>query len=1242
MRTKKYLCLVLATCLNGMLLQAATSTYCDYLITQSRKDISEVPNSGAYMTVRSVYAVNDAAQVSVIGVRFSLKPYGTLPRAEWRQAIRNLTMTVGGMVQDGFEDACTFEYTAGSPEQTIWFPSGYAVGDELTINVLGWRTRVDGDPDGVGDGNAYIMTAGYTYVLGDVCGADDAGSAPVITSASLAQNSSTKVKIRVEASDNGGVDAPAYYSVEMDGHTYYRTLDAEGTLTIEGLTPKTVYTATIKAWDVAGNSSSAQTLKFRTTPLPTSEFCSTLIMDNNAAVSSYAYLTLSNIYDENKDVIGVIFELTPYAGYPRAEFRQWPSDLAIDGTPITPPAGNVPAAATKIAVTFGAAYPTGSVLTWSKLQWRTRNGEDPEGVGNSNAWNDKTAYSYTLGATCQENYISADIDGNTTCEGSPTVLTAVGFGNAVDGFEWYENIPSEGNNFTLIPGETSDQLTVVPDLKLKRYRAKHGAVESVAFELQGVVCCSTDDANYRVLWKEDFGTVAANKRVSNQYVVGHSFHDLVYTNGVINSNYSCLYDGMYAVVSNSSSANQNLPWPAGKTDHTGNTNGGYLIINVGEPNTSGTEFEQQILQVDVKEKFCEGLWYNFSMWATQISTYGKHPSSFILRIVELTTSGAEGPIIGEITTGEMEVFAMDRWVNYAISVSPGESVPGLRIKVYNLGLSGEGNDLAIDDLQFTSCAPVVSLYTDPGHTSTDIEIECGQKAHLYTEFDGLSSRYFSGTPYYLWQQSLDEGATWTTIANQADLDEYEAFAAKKEGTLFRCIVAGGPKLAEALAAGEELSDCDLYVITNTVRVTCDGGCQIPEVALDPESTILCGGGDAAFTLTVNGSDPIDQVVWEYQHEGAGWTTAETVNNPSSRTLTNTVAGVTASVLVRATVTSGTCPSVVNGSVRYVDAAPSPVVDNLERCMDAQASQAFQASIPASCDLVWYDAQTAVTPLTAVPTTSLATPGVYSAWVAGRYKVEPYCETDKQEVTITVHDLPDADITASEAFFTCSHQPITLQAVTSVTGPVYQWSTGATTESVETTTEGGYRVTVTDPSTGCSFTSNTLQLEVHEDNLSVFLEADRDQVKLGEGILLTLRLVDPALKVGTVSWYHNGEMLQQGTGLSLMILPYDSGEYEVVAEGECNEARATYSVEVVWPTVFTPYDGNGKNTTFVTNFAEAIPLLVYDRFGNKLADTENGWDGRTGKSSAMSAPGVYYYVATLPDGSKRRGTVEIYK
>ena len=44
MRTKKYLCLVLAACLNGMLLQAATSTYCDYLITQSRKDISEVPN----------------------------------------------------------------------------------------------------------------------------------------------------------------------------------------------------------------------------------------------------------------------------------------------------------------------------------------------------------------------------------------------------------------------------------------------------------------------------------------------------------------------------------------------------------------------------------------------------------------------------------------------------------------------------------------------------------------------------------------------------------------------------------------------------------------------------------------------------------------------------------------------------------------------------------------------------------------------------------------------------------------------------------------------------------------------------------------------------------------------------------------------------------------------------------------------------------------------------------------------
>ena len=1223
-------------------LQAVTTEYCDYVITQSGKDVADVPESPAYLTVKSVFEVSDAGEVSVTGVRYILSPYGALPRAEWRQAIRGLSLSVGGAVVDGFEDNCTFDYAVGSTVQSVYFPEGYAVGDELTFNVLGWRTRIDGDPEGIGGKNCYITAAGYTYALGATCSNDDAGTAPSIASASIAFNSDTKIKIRIDASDNGGADDPVYYTVEIGGNTYYRVLDADGTVTIGGLSPETLYDATVKAWDLAGNSSSGALLHFRTTPVPSSEFCSKLIMDNNAAASSYAYLTLSNIYDENKDVIGVIFELTPYEGYPRAEFRQWPSGLAIDGVDIMPPAGNVPAGATKLAVTFGASYPTGSVLTWNKLQWRTRNGDDPEGVGNSNAWNDKTTYSYTLGATCAENYISASIDGNTTCEGSSTVLTAVGFDNATTGFEWYENTPSEGNTFTLITGETGDQITVVPDLKLKRYRVKHGAAESVAFELQGIVCCNMDDANYRVLWKEDFGTVPPNTRVANNYVVGHQFHNLVYTDGVINSNYSCLYDGMYAVVSNSSSANQNLPWPAGKTDHTGNPNGGYLIINVGEPDASGTEFEQQILQVDVKEKFCEGLWYNFSMWATQISTYGKHPSSFILRIVELTDSGTEGPLIGEITTGEMEVFAMDRWVNYAISVSPGESVSGLRIKVYNLGLSGEGNDLAIDDLQFTSCAPVVSLFTNPELTDTEIEIECGQKAHLYTAFDGLSNRYFSGTPYYLWQQSEDEGATWATIANQADLSDYEVFSAKKEGNLFRCIVAGGPKLAEALAAGEELSACDLYVITNTVRVTCDGGCQIPDAHLDPESTILCGSGDAAFSLTVGGTDPIDQVVWEYQHEGAGWTVAETVNSPAGRTLSNTVTGATASVLVRATVTSGTCPSIVNGSVRVVEAAPNPTVEAIERCLDKNASQAFGATIATTCDLVWYDDAAATTPLPATPEVSLSTAGVYSAWVAGRYKAEPYCETEKVEATVTVNGLPDVAIDLSDTVFTCSHQPITLEAVTSVANASYRWSTGSGEARIETASEGSYSVKVKDETTGCEAVSDVAQLGLQEDILSVNIEADKSEVRLGGNVELALRLDDPAMKVTHVAWYRDGELLSEGTEMMLTIYPYSTGVYEVVAQGECNEARASYAIEVIWPTVFTPYDDNGKNTTFVTEYAESIPMLIFDRFGNKLADSVNGWDGRFGKSASMAAPGVYYYVATLPDGSVKRGTVEIFK
>jgi hypothetical protein len=81
--------------------------------------------------------------------------------------------------------------------------------------------------------------------------------------------------------------------------------------------------------------------------------------------------------------------------------------------------------------------------------------------------------------------------------------------------------------------------------------------------------------------------------------------------------------------------------------------------------------------------------------------------------------------------------------------------------------------------------------------------------------------------------------------------------------------------------------------------------------------------------------------------------------------------------------------------------------------------------------------------------------------------------------------------------------------------------------------------------------------------------------------------------------------------------------------------------VVWPTVFTPYVLDGLNDTFVQDMNPNFPTLICNRFGMPLVETKNGWDGKLA-DGRLAVPGVYYYVVTLPDGSIKKGTIEVFK
>ena len=77
-------------------------------------------------------------------------------------------------------------------------------------------------------------------------------------------------------------------------------------------------------------------------------------------------------------------------------------------------------------------------------------------------------------------------------------------------------------------------------------------------------------------------------------------------------------------------------------------------------------------------------------------------------------------------------------------------------------------------------------------------------------------------------------------------------------------------------------------------------------------------------------------------------------------------------------------------------------------------------------------------------------------------------------------------------------------------------------------------------------------------------------------------------------------------------------------------------EVLIPTVFTPHHREGKNDIFMAGYE----VYIYDRYGNMVCHSTNGWDGYY--RGEVADPGVYIYTLFLKDGQIKKGSIEINK
>lgn len=159
--------------------------------------------------------------------------------------------------------------------------------------------------------------------------------------------------------------------------------------------------------------------------------------------------------------------------------------------------------------------------------------------------------------------------------------------------------------------------------------------------------------------------------------------------------------------------------------------------------------------------------------------------------------------------------------------------------------------------------------------------------------------------------------------------------------------------------------------------------------------------------------------------------------------------------------------------------------------------------------------------------------------------------------------------------------------------------------------------------------------VHEP-ITVELTSNVSNVTIGAKIDLTANVLSG--KPLEFEWMDGDVSIGKTNDVKLEnYMPKSTSVYSLYAtDGVCPVAFAQLELGVVLPTAFTPHIKDGLNDVYM----EGYEVIIFDRYGQKVFEGANGWDGT--HRGVMADPGVYFSQVKLMNGKIVSGTIEIVK
>jgi gliding motility-associated-like protein len=201
-------------------------------------------------------------------------------------------------------------------------------------------------------------------------------------------------------------------------------------------------------------------------------------------------------------------------------------------------------------------------------------------------------------------------------------------------------------------------------------------------------------------------------------------------------------DGLYTITNNMASWPFLFPGWLAITDNSDDPNGYMMVVNASY--APGAFYEQTV------EGLCDNTLYVFSadifnIISTPTPNYIKPNVSFLLNEQV------------RYTTGEIPQNQQWNTHGFTFTTAPGETAVKLTLR--NNAPGGIGNDLALDNISFRACGPQALIL--PLETANI----CEDGEPIALEATIVGSQY--PNPAIQWQQSFDQGATWSNIPGAA-------------------------------------------------------------------------------------------------------------------------------------------------------------------------------------------------------------------------------------------------------------------------------------------------------------------------------------------------------------------------------------------------------------------------------------------------------------------------------------------